>query len=108
MRYINIPDSHYAVSDTGKIRNNKTNRLVIGRKDKRHYKVTIWVKDVPCTFRVHYLVATMFVPNPNNYRYIGFKDGNTLNRNYSNLYWSPKNTSGVGGGRAFPEWQDVL
>lgn len=34
------------------------------------------------------LVAKTFVPNPFNHRYVKFKDGNEINCNKSNLYWS--------------------
>ena len=34
---------------------------------------------------VHTLVATTFLENPNKYNFIGFKDGNKLNTDVSNL-----------------------
>lgn len=33
------------------------------------------------------MVAYSNVPNPNNYKYIRHKDGNTLNNNVDNLEW---------------------
>lgn len=44
--------------------------------------------------RVCMLVATVFIPNPNNFKYIKFKDGNSLNINKNNLEWAD-NTSKV-------------
>lgn len=35
------------------------------------------------------IVAVAYVPNPNNYRYITFKDGNYTNVKADNLEWSP-------------------
>ena len=39
------------------------------------------------TFRVHRLVATLFVPNPNNYTEVNHKDYNRANPRYDNLEW---------------------
>ena len=39
------------------------------------------------TFRVHRLVATLFVPNPNNYTEVNHKDYNRLNNCVENLEW---------------------
>lgn len=39
------------------------------------------------TFQVHRLVATYFVPNPNNYPIINHKDENKLNNRADNLEW---------------------
>ena len=36
---------------------------------------------------IHRLVATMFVPNPDNLPYINHKDENKLNNDYRNLEW---------------------
>lgn len=39
------------------------------------------------TALVHRLVATAFIPNPNNYKEINHKDENKLNNNVENLEW---------------------
>ena len=52
----------------------------------------------PWNVAIHRLVALAFVPNPNNYYFVHFKDGNKHNRHYTNLEWvsSPKrNTTSV-------------
>lgn len=36
------------------------------------------------------IVATAFIPNPNNYRYVNFKDNDGWNLNVSNLEWVSK------------------
>lgn len=36
----------------------------------------------------HKLVAKHFIPNPNNYPSVGFKDGNKNNIHVDNLYWT--------------------
>lgn len=40
------------------------------------------------TFKIHRLVATAFVPNPDNLPYVLHKDGDRTNNNYYNLVWS--------------------
>lgn len=39
------------------------------------------------TFKVHKLVATHFIPNPDNLRYINHKDENKRNNSVDNLEW---------------------
>jgi hypothetical protein len=38
-------------------------------------------------FKVHQLVASAFIPNPNNYKEINHKDSNPLNNHVRNLEW---------------------
>lgn len=38
---------------------------------------------------VHRLVAEKYLPNPNNYEHVLFKDGNVKNCNVNNLEWCP-------------------
>lgn len=41
--------------------------------------------------RLHYILAENFIPNPNNYKYVLFKDGDSSNISLDNLYWHPNN-----------------
>lgn len=43
------------------------------------------------TVNVAKLVADLFIPNTNNYRFVLTKDGNETNTSPDNLYWSKKN-----------------
>lgn len=40
-----------------------------------------------CDRRVHRLLATAFIPNPNNYPVVNHKDGNVTNNSLDNLEW---------------------
>lgn len=46
------------------------------RADGSHYHI-----------RVHVVIATLFIPNPNGYRYVNHKDSNKLNNSLDNLEW---------------------
>lgn len=39
------------------------------------------------TFKIHRLVATYFIPNPNNYEQVNHIDGDKTNNNATNLEW---------------------
>lgn len=39
------------------------------------------------TFGLHHLKAMLFLPNPNNYKYVLHKDNNPLNNSLDNLKW---------------------
>lgn len=41
----------------------------------------------------HKITAKLFVPNPENKKHVGFKDGNKKNIDHTNLYW--KNRGGT-------------
>lgn len=44
--------------------------------------------------RRDYMVASAFIPNPNNYKYVKHLDGDTLNSEVSNLAWVEKKPRG--------------
>ena len=56
----------------------KSNAVTIGFK----------INNKPYNFRVCILVAMMYIPNPDNLKYIKFKDGNFMNVNKDNLIWA--------------------
>lgn len=91
----------YQVSNLGNIRRLKR-ILETKRKDSTCYPVILKCKtssdgyrDVmlsrsdakSCYLRVHRLVATAFIPNPENKPLVNHKDVNKLNNNASNLEW---------------------
>lgn len=83
---------NYQVSDTGLIRNKKTNLILKTTIKRKHslygYEmVYLYNNQGRKCFMVHRLVALAFIPNPNNYPQINHKDENSLNNNVSNLEW---------------------
>lgn len=78
----------YEVSNLGRVRNIKTNRLVMQSVVVSGYKrVTLYKKNNPKSKLVHRLVAEAFLPNPNNLRVVNHKDENKLNNVVTNLEW---------------------
>lgn len=79
-------DTDYLISDDGKV-------YRFGREKKydtdiRGYsRVTISVNNVKTRYKVHRLVAELYLPNPENKPYVNHKDGNPSNNHYSNLEW---------------------
>lgn len=90
-------EGKYQISNMGRVRS-------LDRMNKRGYKVkghlmtpvynacryTITLRSnagVTKTFTLHVLVAKNFVPNPNNYKCVIFKDGDETNTRAENLEW---------------------
>ena len=84
----------YEISDYGRLRNKRTGVM---RKtfvlNGRHKAVTLVENGIQTTFVMHRLVAEYFVDNPNDYRYVIFKDGNYENLHYTNLEWVERNVN---------------
>ena len=80
----------YEVSNTGKVRSVKRNKLLKPQTNTKwqYQQVMLWKN---CHAKLHYihrLVATAFEDNPNNYHYVKFIDGDCHNCNADNLYWA--------------------
>lgn len=80
----------YEVSSFGRIRRligGRYKLLRFGINSSGYCSVTVSVNNVKTSKQVHFLVALMFVSNPNNYIEINHKDGNKLNNCEDNLEW---------------------
>ena len=78
----------YEVSDDGKVRVIKNNKILKNSVDARgYYKVTLTNDEGRKTFFVHRLVAMAFVPNPNNLSQVNHIDEDKKNNNSDNLEW---------------------
>jgi hypothetical protein len=82
-------DGIYSVSDTGKIRNNKTGKLRKFRKEKLGYlSVDLWNRGFMKRLKIHRLVALAFIPNMDSKPQVNHKDGNKENNSVENLEWN--------------------
>lgn len=78
----------YMVSDSGKVRNVRSGRILKQGISKRGYSVVVLYKQgKPHTVTCHRLVASAFIPNPHNYGDVNHIDSNRINNHVSNLEW---------------------
>lgn len=79
-------EGRYEVSDTGQVKGTKGPRKPV--KTARGYVQVDLCKHGTCRkFFIHRLVATHFIPNPNQCPQVNHKDGNKTNNFVSNLEW---------------------
>ena len=90
--YINGDRYPYKISDCGRVIIEKTGAFGQPSFDQKGYpQIVLTNKEKRVGRRIHILVASHFVDNPNNYQQINHLDGNKLNPHYTNLVWdTPK------------------
>jgi len=78
----------YSVSNHGRVRNDKTNKLLEGGYTNNYYVVKVGNPNGgQKSFTVSRLVATAFLDNYDDLPYVNHIDGNTHNNHVSNLEW---------------------
>lgn len=93
-------ESRYLVSNKGRLYSLTRNKLMTPRLNRGgYYKIRLYDGIKKCDFTVHRLVASAFIPNPDNLPYVNHKDENKINNNADNLEWcSPKYNVNYGTG----------
>lgn len=82
-----IRDNYWATKD-GRIYSTKRNRYLKQRVGPRGYMMVNLSIDGKCkTFTMHRLIASTFIPNPDNKEQINHIDGNKTNNSIDNLEW---------------------
>ena len=81
----------YKISSDGKVYSYKRNKLLKLSKCKRELIVELYKDGKKRICSVARLVAESFVPNPYEYKYIYFIDGNSHNVKASNIQWNYTN-----------------
>ena len=80
---------NYSLSNDGVVTNLTTNKTKTPTLGKNGYFVVHLYKNNTCKREyVHRLLATHFLPNPENKRTVNHKDGDKTNNSLSNLEWN--------------------
>ena len=84
-----IPDYEglYWVSNQGRAKNKYNKLLKLGTDGKGYMKIWLTKDGKQKSFRFHRLVATLFIPNPNNLPEVNHIDENKANNCATNLEW---------------------
>jgi hypothetical protein len=78
---------NYSVSNLGCVKNDKTNIILKPYTTKGYNAVKLNRKNKQYTLYIHRLVASAFIPNPDNKLYVDHIDNNRQNNNINNLRW---------------------
>lgn len=78
----------YKISNYGKVYSyKKGSTLKLNSLNNGYKQVSLYLNGEHFCFRVHRLVAIMFIPNPNNLPCVNHKDEDKTNNNVGNLEW---------------------
>jgi len=80
-----FPD--YLVYDDGRVFSKKTRKFMKCNDNGKGYLQVSFNLDKIYTRKIHRLVASHYIPNPNNYPQVDHIDRNKRNNNVSNLRW---------------------
>lgn len=85
----NIPNwEWYLINEQGEVLNTRTNKLIKGDANNIGYhRITLYDNGQKQRFFIHRLVATLFLPNPDNLPEVNHIDGNKDNNGVNNLEW---------------------
>lgn len=85
-------EDYFQISNTGKLFSKRTNKILSQCLHKNGYYIhttRIGGRSGKCkSFKIHILVATAFIDNPENKPTVNHIDGNKINNHVDNLEWS--------------------
>ena len=82
--------SDYEINSYGQIRKCGTEHIMLTQQLQGYLVINIKckIKKKTISLRIHRVVATIFIPNSNNYEIVHHKDSNRSNNHISNLEWT--------------------
>lgn len=89
LMWIDIPnyEEHYEINDNGVLRNKHTGKIIKHDVNSSGYHRVSFYYGKQKRYFVHRIVASLFVPNPQNFKEVNHKDGNKNNNDATNLEW---------------------
>lgn len=83
-------DPRYEINEDGDIRNIQTGKMIKSRRIQRdgYYHVMLGGYKHQKSYMTHRLIAEAFIPNPDDHKYVRFKDHNKTNIDIQNLEWT--------------------
>jgi NUMOD4 motif len=85
---INGYEGLYQISNLGNARSSKSGRILLFDYSNGYLRVRLSKNGKVKTKRVHILVASHFIVNPENFPQVNHKDGNKHNNYFTNLEWN--------------------
>lgn len=86
MRTVTL-ENGYVLREDGRIFNKKGHELKLGKNKKGYPQVGLHINGKTKTFRFARLLATHFIPNPDNLSDVDHIDGDINNNSLENLRW---------------------
>jgi hypothetical protein len=82
-----IGHNNYSVSNFGRVRNNKTNKIIKGSLRDGYLRIDYRLDGSRTCVPIHRLVSNAFIPNPEDKPLVDHIDNNITNNNAYNLRW---------------------
>ena len=86
-----IGHNNYSVSNFGRVRNNKTNKIIKGSLRDGYLRIIYRLDGSRTRVPIHRLVSNAFIPNPDDKAEVDHIDNNRTNNNAYNLRWCTSN-----------------
>ncbi len=84
----NFRNSGYKVTKEGNVFTKRGKEKLIQHVNG-YAQLMLYINKKMRFFYVHRIVAELFVPNPEGYKFVKHKDGNRFNNDATNLEWAP-------------------